>query len=311
MRLAEIYDRCKRCYENNREEMNRVKVYLGEDGKNVENIKDIGGSLNRIISNYENLREIDGLKYLFNELDIVMNDEEMRKDVLPDILYRLQTSLQCIISFLQSIGVNGNELELDIKMPPTDNITDFCKYVEDLEFIFTKCPFFYSDKESLKLKSVDIGSIWLVIIVVGATAHIGSALLNNIAAFVDKCFILKSHKLTCEQQKNEIEKAEIDQQQKEEIFRNINEVYQISVKNAIRELEDATAIEIKDNEDLQRVSQSFDRLEKLLDKGLQIHAAINSPEEVKAVFEPIEMHYLPKNDNIPKIEKKSDGKLDE
>ena len=43
-----------------------------------------------------------------------------------------------------------------------------------------------------------------------------------------------------------------------------------------------------------------------MDKGLQIYSSIDSPDEVKAVFEPLEMHYLSKKDVLEQIEEKQD-----
>lgn len=296
MRLGEIYHRCKEFDDSNPPDIDVIRPsslngYADEIFKNV-------------ISRSRELREIKSLNYIFKKMDKIDPDIFDIPEQKVNVVKNLVSDVRCILNLLQSVGIGENKLGLDIKMPQTDNITDFAKYINELEFVFTKCPFFQDDKESLKLDSVDVGSIWLTIGIAGASIAGGSVLLNNIAAFIDKCYVIKSHKLTCEQQKTEIEKARVDQEQKEEMLKTVERIYQISVENAIKELEETTKIEMKDPEERERVIQSFDRLENLLDKGLEIYEAIDSPKEVKAVFEPVEMHYLSPKNPATKIEDK-------
>ena len=198
------------------------------------------------------------------------------------------------------------DIGLDIKIPETDNITEFKKYIDNLEFIFTKCPFFQSEETSLKLETVDKGSIWLVIGVVCASATVGSALLNNIAAFIDKCFVIKSHRLTCMAQEQDIKASEYSEKEKEEMLEVVKKLYRIRVSNAIKELEESTGCHIKDGDDRGRAEQSLEKLGKLIDKGMQIYSSIDSPDEVKALFEPLEMKYLSIADELKKITENPD-----
>lgn len=223
-----------------------------------------------------------------------------------DYAEKLMVQIDCIIKLCESMGLNKNNLGLDIKIPEVDDITEFKKYIDGLEFVFTKCPFFQSNEANLKFESVDIGSTWLIIGVACATVAAGSVLLNNIAAFVDKCFIIKSHRQTCLIQQQMIEKSKCDQKQKEELLKTIEKVYKISVDNEIKELEETTGYQIQDGDERGRVEQSFERLEKLFDKGMQIYTSIDSPPETKALFAPLEMHYSSIAEELKRIEKKPD-----
>lgn len=314
MRFGEIYSTCKDIYDC---------IYENYDiARKANQLLSISNGIETMDLERKIVESISYIEHIFitfegNEIfeSIILDGvsiktifKENPKNVneLFNTVEKLVIRIYMIVKVGESVGMKQNELGLDIKMPLTENITDFKKHVDDLEFIFTKCPFFYSDKENLKFKNVDIGSVWLVLAVSGASIAMGSVLLNNIAAFIDKYYIMKSHKLTCEQQKMELEKANMDRKQKEEIHKVLEKIYQISVDNALKDLEKITKIEIKDKDERDRVEQSFNRLEKLMDKGLQIHAAIDSPKEVKALFAPIEMHYLSDKNNISKIEDKSD-----
>lgn len=218
----------------------------------------------------------------------------------------LLIQLECIIQLYESLEQKEQGIGLDIKVPEIDDITQFKKCIDELEFIFTKCPFFQSNEASLKFRNVDIGSTWIIIGVSSVSIAAASVLLNNIAAFIDKCLIIRSHKKTCEMQQREINKFDCNQKEKEKLMENIIKVYKISVSNAIKELEETTGCHIQDGDERGRSEQALEKLEQLIDKGLQIYSAIGSPPEVKVLFEPLEMHYLSIVEELKRIEKKSD-----
>ena len=313
MRLREIYTICNKNYNN------MQKLY-GTWSREYSGFKERGLKTEFLdsVSKYYNLRtlrsntiEFFGNIKCFDSIVAEINEAILKKDVEKELyLYEcLLIKIKSIIELYESLEQPKEEIGLDIKFPKTDSITEFKKYVDDLEFIFTKCPFLQSDEASLQFKSVDVGSVWLVIGVSGAVAS-ASVLINNVAAFIDKCFVIKSHKATYEVQKLEIQKAEIEQKEKAEILESVKRMYKIAVKNAIKELEKSTGHKISDGDEEGRVEQSFEKLEKLMDKGLQIYSSIDSPDEVKVLFEPLEMHYLPIEKELKKIGKQSSADSD-
>lgn len=116
--------------------------------------------------------------------------------------------------------------------------------------------------------------------------------MANTAAFIDQCMVIRSHYLTIQEQRRAIENDEIEQQQREAILGYIDLLYKRQVDEAIREMEEISGHEIVDGDERGRAEQSFEKLGKLLDKGLQIYSSIDSPQETKALFEPLEMKYL-------------------
>lgn len=215
--------------------------------------------------------------------------------------------VQCIISLYETIyGQNEGSIGLDIRIPGTDNLTELKKYIDGLEFVLTKCPFFQSNEESLKLQAVDNGSIWLIFGVAGFSAVAGSILMNNIAKFVKICIDIKNDLKDIRKKEQLLKQSELEQKEKEEIFKSLNKLYKIAVKNAVNEMVRSTGRHLQDGDEQGRAEQSFERMVKLLDKGVQIHSAINSPEEVKELFEPLEQHYLSIEKELEKIEEKLD-----
>lgn len=221
---------------------------------------------------------------------------------------QLVLEMKTIINICESFGIYQEEgtIGIDIKFPISDNFVDFRKNIDELDFVLTKCPFLQSDIESLRFSGMDIGSAWLAFIVIGAGVATGSVLLNNIAALVDKSIIIRSHFLTTQGQKQDIEKSRLDQKAKNEIIENINKIYKIQVENAIKELEEISGHEISDGDERGRAEQSFEKLGRLIDKGLQIYSSIDAPQETEELFGPLEMKYLSIENKLKVLEKKKD-----
>lgn len=219
----------------------------------------------------------------------------------------LKDKLDVIVQVFEASGVSESKyIGLDIKIPVNGNFSDFRKNIDDLDFIFTKCPFLQSKEETLCFKNVDIGSVWFSFAVVGTGVVIGSCLINNIAALIDKCIILRSHFLTIKKQMQDIERSKNEQKDKDELIQYLNKLYKIQVDNVIDELQQEIKYEINDGDERGRIEQCFEKLGRLIDKGLEIHAAIGSPKETKALFAPIEMKYLELGELVHAIEQKSD-----
>lgn len=219
----------------------------------------------------------------------------------------LVSCIECIISLYEMMGFKPESITgLDIKLPIPSDFSEFRNNIDDLEFIFTKCPFFQHESEKLKFQNVDIGSTWLTFAIVGISVTAGSILLNNIAAFIDKCMIIRSHNQTIQKQKFDLEQDESYVDDREIIIKYLNQTYKKTVDIAIKELEEITNHKLADGDERGRTEQAFDRLGKLIDKGLQIYSTIDSPEETKALFEPLEMKYLEIDKQLKLLEKKDD-----
>lgn len=214
--------------------------------------------------------------------------------------------INTIISLYESMDRPKEELPgIDIKLPDTSNFSDFKKIIDEIDFIITKCPFLQSEKESLQFAGIDVGSQWLSFVISGMAIVVsGSMLLNNILAFVDKCIVIRSHYLTTESQKQEVEKSKTDQNEKAELIKNINKIYKIQVDNVIKELEEETGYTISDGDEKGRTEQALQKAAELIDKGLEIVASIDTKQEIKVLFEPLEMKYLSIENKLKVIEDK-------
>ena len=311
MKLKDIYIICK----NNYEIISSCKLCVDEEL--LECYLDDGNRINKILD--EELSRIEYLHssviYFKKELANLDGFEPRTRpqtDKYERAKKELIRKMDSVISIYESLGLDRNiEVGLDIKLPVTKDFQDFRKNIDDLEFIFSKCPFFKTKTEELRFSGLDVGSEWLNFVVIGlfgasSTLILGSVLLNNIAAFIDKCIAIKNHKAVVRHQIELIELSITEQKEKEVIIKNLNRVIEIQLDNIIRDMEEISGHKVIDGDEKGRVEQSFEKLEKLIDKGLQIYSTIGSPPEVKALFEPLEMKYLSIQNEIKEIEKKSD-----
>lgn len=302
MKFENIYRLCKKHYND----INELKWHETGLNRGLEEIEIIQQAIEQLIQ-IECLR--GELKNLSNYVERAKQYGILEEEYIPDFdetRIKIRTQMDTILALYESMNLHIKETpSLDMRIPDCDNFTDFKKIINEIEFIVTKCPFTQHETESLRFEGVDIGSQWISFAVSGiAVVATGSILLNNIAAFIDKCLVIRSHYLTIKQQELEIERSSIEQGEKNELLKNINRLYKIYIENAIEELEEETGCKISDGDERGRAEQSMEKAGNLIDKGLQIYASIDSPKEIKALFEPLEMKYLSIEQELKAIEDK-------
>lgn len=309
MRFGEIYYRCKNEFEYLKQQKVEIEKYTDKNAaqaisKYFEGADRIFKPLKEVIT--INLADIECLRK--NVTEIYTCSPIQNSTSLDDATKKLNillVKMECIIQLYESMGQRNEEnLGLEIKIPATKNITEYKKYVDSLEFIITKCPFFKSNEASINFNTIDVGSMWLILGITCVSVTAASILLNNIAAFIDKCFIIRSHKITCERQEQEIALSQIEKKEKDELIKSINKLYKIAIKNAVKELEENSGCHLQNGEEQGMAEQSLEKLEQLIDKGLQIYSSISANNEVKALFAPLEMKYISIEKEIKQLEEK-------
>ena len=246
---------------------------------------------------------VPGFFIMKDSFDVESSEWNRLSSCRNDLLFSMKT----IIDLYESMGMNVDEkIGLDIKLPPYKDFSEFVEYVKDLELVLTKCPFFNIGEERLEFSNVDVGSSWLTFFVTGVVG--GSILLNNIAAFVDKCIILRKNFLTTKKQKQELEAGQKAIEHKEAILNYIDSLYRKEVDLAIKAMEEKTGytVENKDGDENARIELCFSKMGELIDKGLQIYSTIDSPKEAQALFEPLETKYLSVEDTLRLLSEKEE-----
>jgi hypothetical protein len=310
MKLRNIYMACKRSVEPIR----NVHIYQNTTSTTRYWVSGWNDAQTAILNNLKGIELFEEKIAAFintipqalitrNEFEVSSSDWTSIKNRHKELLI----SIQDVIDLYESMGFEENSAQgIDIKLPECKDFQEFRKCIDELDFILYKCPFFKSDEEHLQFESMDVGSLWITILAVSAVGVSASVLLNNIAAFIDKCYVIKSHQLTIKQQEVIYENMKIDQKTKEQYLDGLKLVYDQIVKSTVVELEEITNIKLEDGEQVGIVSQAFDKTISLLDKGLQIYTTIDTPKEVQNLFEPLEMKYVDVAKPIEKIVQKEE-----
>lgn len=208
--------------------------------------------------------------------------------------------MQVIIDLYESMNLGDGGNGIDIKMPPCDDLKDYISYLKDIEFIFSQCPFLQCENEILKFESVDVGSNWLRLTIAATSTCM---ILSNTAALVDKALVLRSHYVAIRQQE-EILKS---QQNKNELSKEIIESYKFlhdTYMGAAISILEKDLGDLKDPEERDKAERSLEKLVDLLDKGCEIYATLDAPQEIQVLFPEVQSN-LELPDNIVKyIEEK-------
>lgn len=189
--------------------------------------------------------------------------------------------IDVIIEFFENSGFDVIEQGFDIKMPPTDCLDDFARNLDLLNKCINQCPYLKVENESISLKKTDIGSIWFEFAIAATGA---SVLLGNLAKLIDKCVKIKSHYLTTKQQKEELRKLTLGNDVIETMQQAYDEVTKSVVNKCIDELKQEIPDVELDNDGVSRVKFSIENLSQLMEKGMEIYASLDAPQEVKALF---------------------------
>jgi hypothetical protein len=227
-----------------------------------------------------------------NKFDVLATEWNSMRAALNE----LKSSILFIIELYESMGLadQNDAVEIDVKLPRFDDFSAFTKVIDDLEFIISKCPFLKCEDEKLYFKNVDVGSTWLTFLIVGGSITGGSVLINNLLALVDKSIILRSHYISYKQQKQQLEDHNQAEDEKKVILGYLEKLYKEEVDSTITEMENVSGYKMEnaDGDERRRLEQCMDKMGKLIEQGLQIHAAIDSPQEVKVLFKSLEMKYI-------------------
>lgn len=198
-----------------------------------------------------------------------------------NILYR---KMEDIIELYESLNLENEGNGIDIKLPPCDNLKEYITYLKEIEFIFSQCPFLQCEGEILKFGSVDIGSNWFKLTLATASTCV---ILNNTAALVDKALVLRSHYITIQQQEELLKSSQIKNELSEEQLEVFKQLKTAGMNTVIHQLE-KDIFELSNPEDRDRAERSLEKIILLLDKGCEIYATLDSPDDIQSLFPEIQ-----------------------
>lgn len=211
------------------------------------------------------------------------------KDEVRQAAQEIKSSLLTMQSMCVALNVETESNGFDVKLPPDITLAELADLTKDLNIVFTQCPLLQSDGEQIKLRGVDVGSSWLTFMVIGDA--VANLITSTIAAIVGKVHALRAQSLKLKEYEEVVKQAEM----KTEILQQVVE----SNKKIMKDLTAKTAEELAQGknitspEDIERIRMSLDVLMDWSQRGMEIYAAIDSPEEIKAAFPSLETQALP------------------
>jgi hypothetical protein len=179
---------------------------------------------------------------------------------------------------------------INIKLPPVNDFSDLSQYSKDFHLALSQVLYLEEINSSIKIESVENGSIWLNVFVYGSIAIglVGSLVWS--AAVIYKKIL--EGKIMDEQLRGlKIRTDSMDDvrnAQKESLTQLIQAEAEFINSNAFKK-------NVPDN--IERIKGSIKLLADLLDKGAEVHPAIGAPEEIANLY--------PNMKSLPTIESKT------
>lgn len=306
MRLYSMYYVCKNYINIIRNMKVSSRTVNGKNCLYLTSWKEKSKVLNEL-ANVEPLREktrkvYDSIPVIYCDVDEFEISDSMAK-TYEKRRSELLNSMETVIELYELVNPQRDSNEkggIDIMLPRFKNLGEFSDCLKDLNFVITQCPYLRSKDEEIKFQTIDVGSIWLTLVAVGASCTI----LMNIGKIVDQAVKIKSHIATIKMQeemlrsmkaKNEIAEETID------FFKRTKDLlFQKSLDELEKEIEP-----LKDGEESDKVKRSLEKLGYWMDKGMQIYSSLDAPKEVQDVFpKQQELSFILTDDAQKLIEKK-------
>ena len=292
MRLQEIYYICRTVQESwNDLSFDEVKAAGNATYyklKNADAVREILADLDTIESFQETIASIRNRSYGFAQSSGEITIDPRVKSALLGDYQKLYTKVSTITELFESLDYRQDSEGFDIKLPPDISLSDLSKCTKDLDTIFSTCPLFTNQENKIKFTAVDVGSMWFTFLVIGTTAVIT---LRLIAELVDKALVIRSHYLTSREQEERVRSLQLGN----DALENAMAVNKQITKGLLTKVSTELAEEhnITNPEDLGRLRNSIQLMADWMDKGMEVYASVQAPEETKAVFPPIEKQTLP------------------
>ena len=297
MKLRDIYFLCK----NNVESIKIIKTDSRRDSANNQ-VYSLSG-MKRVISAINELTKIDFLKiYCKKCVDSIPTSyiDEDSFNLSSSAWSTLKNSLNIVVNKVDTVielyeGLKIKQLDgeaINVKLPNSNNYSDFVKYNEDLKFVLEQSPYLNIKDTKIEFNSVDVGSTWLSFMIVASSTTLVFKVLQNLVVLIDYAIIVNSHYVTLQQQKELLKRKQKETNEIESITKSVEELYKAQVEEELKKMNNKIDYEFKDGEEQERAKRSTETLGELISKGLEIRKELTTNQNIQKLFEPLEIKYL-------------------
>lgn len=204
---------------------------------------------------------------------------------------KIKSSLLTMQSMCAALGLERDSSGFDVKLPPNMTLSELSKCTKDMDNAFSKCPLLRCEDEEIRLRGVDVGSMWLTFTIIGACAATGFYIAKNLAAIVSHVMVIRNQATICKQYEELVRQSTLKNDLLQKLIESHHTVIKELTKNVAEEL--AAENNITDHEKVEQIRLSLDIFKEWMDKGMEIYAAVEAPKEIKAAFPTLEMQALP------------------
>lgn len=293
VRLSEVYFICKNALDNwvdpEFNEHKRNGTPIDYSLKNIEELREMINPLRKVDCLQEIVAAIEDEFHDLAEVPYHEYFDSSRKSHGAYQIQQLKRQIDTICNLYESMGlsIEDGQAGFDVKLPAGISLDGISRCTRDLDFILNKCPIFSNIESTVSFKRTDVGSVWLTFVVCG-TAALG--FLEALAHLIDKAIIIRSHHLTVKEQEVRARELGLSVEMAESLTKAFTEMNEKLLDKAIQELTQEHNID--SHEGQEQVCVAIKTLSDWMDKGLQIHPSLSTPQEVKAVFPPAERQSL-------------------
>jgi hypothetical protein len=203
-----------------------------------------------------------------------------------DELFRICST---VAQSIEQIGGASEKDSISIKLPEVKDFEDLSKFSSDLHKIFNQAIVNDQIKGQVRIDSVENGSIWLDVYLGSAAAVtlIGGLAWASAVVFkkIQEGRLIEKHVESLGIKNASLKEIQLKQKEALDIVidAEANNLYNENFKD-------------DNNEQIQRLKLSIKMFSNLIDKGAEIHPALNQPESVKNLY--------PKMNNLQSLESK-------
>lgn len=194
----------------------------------------------------------------------------------------LQGKLETVIELYESIQSGEAQEGIDIKVPECSSLKEYIQYMRDIDFVLSQSPFISKSEEEIIFNTVDVGSMWLSF---GIKAAVGShVILSAISKMTEMALKVKSNNVVIKQQEEMLEIMKQKNEIGQEVIDAFKKMKDKLLDDCVAELEKECNVRIEDHEERDRARRTVNTLAELIEKGVEIYSAIETPEEIKVLF---------------------------
>ncbi|MBA6157024.1 hypothetical protein H3Z83_10890 [Tenacibaculum sp. S7007] len=272
--------------------------YKYEEGKQGNSLMSVFSNLDQFRNGINALESSDLLKKEITNVrkssifttakDFVnLNASEGRQ--LNAKLEELKRIVSSVSQSIDQIGGKTEENTVSIKLPEVRDFEDLSKFSSEFHKVLNQSIVNDEIKGEVRIDSVENGSIWLDVYLGSAAAVslIGGLTWASAVVFkkIQEGRIIQKHVESLGVKNESLKEIQVKQKEALSLMINAeaNNLYNENFKN-------------ENNEQVERLKLSIKMMSDLIDKGAEIHPALNQPEKVKNLY--------PKMTNLKTLESK-------